>query len=485
MIEFKLEKESFLGEDDKYYYLYKIVNNINGKYYYGVHTTNNLNDGYSGSGKIIKRAIKRYGIKNFTKYILSFFRNEKEMYSGEKEIITEQEVISDACYNVSSGGLGGRQGMVVVKDENGNTLVVSREVAKQKNYTSVNVGSGNPSYGKHRSKESRINMSKKMTEYYKTHKYRKHTELEKERQRKFMTGRFLLIRNSEIKSVIKEDVEKYLSDGWKIKCLKKYYINNGIESILVNRYEHETKYTEWKKGKIKKIKDAKVKKHILKTNNSSPLSTVVKTKKEPYRGKLYEYNGGKYTVKELAKKNGLCEDTIRAWLKKYGTVDKEIVKTIKENEVSKYTGKKYECNGEELTLVQISKKYNVPYNILKGRVKLGWSIKECIGNRNIKNRKKNSYLYEYQGEFYTIPELSKKFGISQTMLRQRLMNGVDINDAMTLPNASDVVKKFSYKGKEYTMREISEAFDIKLSTVKGRFRKGWSIEQVIETPILK
>lgn len=357
-------------------------------------------------------------------------------------------------------------------------------MAKQKNYTSVNVGSGNPSYGKHRSKESRINMSKKMTEYYKTHKYRKHTELEKERQRKIMTGRFLLIRNSEMKYVIKEDVEKYLSDGWKIKCLKKYYINNGIESILVNRYEHETQYHGWDKGKLKE-KNENSRKTIKSKTDKLPQKYIQKWKIGRYKGKLYEYNGGKCTVKELVEKTGLCDDTVRSWLKKYGTVDKEIIKTIKENDVSKYTGKKYECNGEELTLVQISKKYNIPYNILKGRVKLGWSIKECISNRNVKNRKKNSYLYEYQGEFYTIPELSKKFGISQTMLRQRLMNGVDINDAMTLPNASDVVKKFLYQGKEYTMREISETFNIKLSTVKGRFRKGLSVEQVIETPILK
>lgn len=48
-------------KNKKYYYFYKITNNINGKYYYGVHSTNNLNDGYMGSGTYLHRAYNKYG----------------------------------------------------------------------------------------------------------------------------------------------------------------------------------------------------------------------------------------------------------------------------------------------------------------------------------------------------------------------------------------------------------------------------------------
>lgn len=50
-----------------HYLIYKITNNINQKQYIGMHCTNDINDNYMGSGKFIKLAIKKYGIKSFKK----------------------------------------------------------------------------------------------------------------------------------------------------------------------------------------------------------------------------------------------------------------------------------------------------------------------------------------------------------------------------------------------------------------------------------
>lgn len=85
------------------YTIYKITNNINGKTYIGKHKTEDINDGYMGSGKLIKRAIKKYNVENFTKEILHIFNTEQEANNKEKELV----VISENTYNLCPGGHGG------------------------------------------------------------------------------------------------------------------------------------------------------------------------------------------------------------------------------------------------------------------------------------------------------------------------------------------------------------------------------------------
>lgn len=86
-----------------FYTIYKITNKLNAKFYIGMHKTNNLNDGYMGSGKLIRRAIKKHGKENFTKSILHVFSNAKEMKAKEAELVT----VSEETYNLCDGGHGG------------------------------------------------------------------------------------------------------------------------------------------------------------------------------------------------------------------------------------------------------------------------------------------------------------------------------------------------------------------------------------------
>jgi len=67
-----------------YYGIYKITNLLNGKMYIGQHTTSNIDDGYMGSGKIIKYALKKYGAENFRKEWLMFCEDEEELNYMER-----------------------------------------------------------------------------------------------------------------------------------------------------------------------------------------------------------------------------------------------------------------------------------------------------------------------------------------------------------------------------------------------------------------
>lgn len=86
-----------------YFIVYKTTNKINGKFYIGKHQTTDLNDGYFGSGKLLKRAIKKYGKENFLSEILHVFQTEEEMNQKEKELV----IIGKMSYNLCEGGKGG------------------------------------------------------------------------------------------------------------------------------------------------------------------------------------------------------------------------------------------------------------------------------------------------------------------------------------------------------------------------------------------
>lgn len=90
-----------------YYTVYKTTNLVNGQFYIGTHKTKDLNDDYLGSGKYLKRAIEKHGKENFKKEILFIFETPEEMFAKEAELVTEDFISENNCYNLKAGGCGG------------------------------------------------------------------------------------------------------------------------------------------------------------------------------------------------------------------------------------------------------------------------------------------------------------------------------------------------------------------------------------------
>lgn len=202
-----------------FYTTYVITNKINGKKYIGVHKTNNLDDGYMGSGKLIRRAIQKYGIKNFTKEISGIWNSEKEAYNAESNMVNNEIVENDMYYNQTIGGRGG-------------------------SIKGLNVGIK-------KTTEHRKNISKSLTGLRKTDNHRQKLSLAKigkvlstEHSKNISIGQKLngkngkYVRTDEIKQK-QRDVRK--SQKW---------INNGIERKMVDKNDLDLFFKSgWKLGK--------------------------------------------------------------------------------------------------------------------------------------------------------------------------------------------------------------------------------------------
>lgn len=72
-----------------------------------MHSTNDINDGYLGSGKVLIRSIKKYGIHNHSIEILYHCKNREELINKEREIVNDNLIKEDLCMNIMRGGKGG------------------------------------------------------------------------------------------------------------------------------------------------------------------------------------------------------------------------------------------------------------------------------------------------------------------------------------------------------------------------------------------
>lgn len=134
---------------EPYGFIYITTNLINGKRYIGQKQFINNWEIYLGSGKILKKAIKKYGKDNFIRDIVDIAYNKEQLNQLEKEWIKNYKAVGeDMYYNIANGGNGGNGSLGIHK----------------------NVGMDNPQYGL--KGELSVNWKRKFTE-----KHRKNLSL--------------------------------------------------------------------------------------------------------------------------------------------------------------------------------------------------------------------------------------------------------------------------------------------------------------------
>jgi len=97
-------KKTRVHKYKKYNIVYITTNLINRKQYVGDHSTDNLNDKYLGSGKLIGKAIKKYGKENFTREILEECRTKSAAFQLQEKYIKKFNTQVPNGYNLNKSG---------------------------------------------------------------------------------------------------------------------------------------------------------------------------------------------------------------------------------------------------------------------------------------------------------------------------------------------------------------------------------------------
>lgn len=101
-----------MSKSNSIYIIYRTTNLVNQKIYIGVHKQKFhfpvLFDGYLGSGKHLKKAIKKYGAECFSRETLFVYYTPEEAFAKEAELVNEAFVNRKDTYNLCCGGKGDR-----------------------------------------------------------------------------------------------------------------------------------------------------------------------------------------------------------------------------------------------------------------------------------------------------------------------------------------------------------------------------------------
>lgn len=120
-------------------YIYITTNTLNNKIYIGQHKSESYDKKYFGSGLLLNRAIKKYGIDNFKNEIIMWVKDQEEANEKEKFFIDLYNSRNpEIGYNIVCGGNGGN----IIS-----YLPTDKYLEYIKKIKINNKGSGNPNFG--------------------------------------------------------------------------------------------------------------------------------------------------------------------------------------------------------------------------------------------------------------------------------------------------------------------------------------------------
>lgn len=262
-------------------YIYLTTNKINNKKYVGRKTSNVFIESYLGSGRHLKNAIKKYGKENFHVEVLEEVNDKYQLIPREMYWIAHFNAVEDNMfYNHSPGGYN--EGFEPGKNNIAKTdrsRKINSDKHKGKKYSKEIIKKRSETFRKNQELGLHTNYHPEFSDEWRKQQSERAKEFNSKRDysivSKTTTGKKFMNKDGIQTWVAKDDIQKYLDNGWKFgECKKrapkktppwnkgkhgcqiahnsnKIWINNGV----INKFIFKEELDEYKQlGFVKGMK---------------------------------------------------------------------------------------------------------------------------------------------------------------------------------------------------------------------------------------
>ncbi len=209
-----------MRKERKYHYIYKITCKVTNRYYIGMHSTDNMNDGYFGSGKRLWYSIRKYGKENHIKEILEFFETREALKECEAKLVDENTLKDELCMNLTVGGQNGCGDYNVEKLKQFVIAGVKARIDKfnnDSNYRADVIKTASENLKKAWS-EGKLKNSKRFTGLTHNEESKQLMSVKKQGtgigETNSQYGTCWITKDKIHKKIKKEDLEKWVGEGW-------------------------------------------------------------------------------------------------------------------------------------------------------------------------------------------------------------------------------------------------------------------------------
>jgi len=371
--------------------IYKITNLINNKIYIGKDTTSDPN--YFGSGLLIRRAIKKYGIENFRKEIIDETDNYEDLSIKEKYWIENFNSTNIKIgYNISKGGDGGdtlsnNPNLDIIKEKISNGSLV-----KGKTYEEA--------FGEKKAKAYKERLKGKLNLSIFSDKAKENSKLF------FDTKREELIKRCEFlkREINNGKIDNYIDE---LKNIKESVYWNFLKNSegFYNFFGKKLKYIFGKLKINENVEFEKINKLVLEKDIKAIINYMKKLPKRIFKTReiFYEYIGEdlKLIIKDELKLNNKKNQSSKVAViidgEEYDSIFSASTKLNIEREIIRYRLKSSQFKNYLYRDNELNIKYNKfidydPYESKKEKISINDVIYNSITEATIKLNKTHDYI---------------------------------------------------------------------------------------------